>query len=106
MPCAYILPATQTLFTSHWASALKLIGKVERPVQRGAFVVSRLTQIDSVQIMNWRFMHFLLSGIDWKGQTFKRVDMLIRQRQIYDIPRSFQKAHLAHVATRESLQTM
>lgn len=43
----------KTLFMSHWASALNLAGKVNRPVQRGAYIVSKLTQVDSVQVM-WR----------------------------------------------------
>ena len=94
----------KTLFMSHWGSSLKLAGKVERPKQRGAYIVSRMTQIDSIQVMNWGYLHYLLDELDWKGKTFKRIDMMLRQPAIYDRP--LMKASLAQLrVVKESLQT-
>ena len=54
--------------------------------------------------MNWGYLHYLLAELDWKGKTFKRIDMMIRQRAIYDRP--LMKADLAQLlVTDESLQT-
>ena len=95
----------KSLYMSHWASALALSGKVQPPQRKGSYLVSRLTMLDSVQVLNYRYLHHLLSALDWKGQAFKRVDMMIRQRQIYDTREAGPKAHLARLfATDESLQ--
>ena len=62
--------------------------------------------LDSVQVLNYRYLHHLLHVLDWKGRSFKRVDMLIRQRQIYDTREIGPKAHLAWLMpTSESLQS-
>ena len=96
----------KSLYMSHWASALALSGKVAPPTLRGSYLVSQLTMLDSVQVLNFRYLHHLLSELDWKGRQFKRIDMMIRQRQIYDTDEVGPKAHLAWLfATSDSLQT-
>ena len=50
----------RSLYTSHWASALNLAGKASRPVLRASYITSRLTQVDSVQVMNLGYVRFLL----------------------------------------------
>ena len=95
----------KSLYTSHWASALALSGKVHRPRRDGSYLVSRLTMLDSVQIHNFRFVVYLLASLDWKGRSYPRVDMLIRQRQVYDTAEVGAKSRLAHLfATSDSLQ--
>ena len=95
----------KSLYPSHWASALSLAGKVQQPEVHGSYLVSRLTMLDSVQILNYRYLHHILLGLDWKG-SYRRVDMLIRQRQIYDTKEIGPKAKLAKLfATDRSLQS-
>ena len=90
----------RTIYPSHWASAMNLVGKVAPPVQRGSYVISSLTQLDSVQFMNFGFLRFLLSDLDWRGKAYPRVDMLIRQRRIYGASASMAQLY----ATDRSLQ--
>ena len=40
----------RTLFMSHWAESLHLLGKVERPVLSGSFVSATITQTDACQV--------------------------------------------------------
>ena len=61
----------KSLFPSHWASALKLVGKVRRPYMRGAYLVSRLTQVCPLclgrRMSRWRSQPacLTLSRADW-----------------------------------------
>lgn len=74
----------KALYLSHWAQALKLIGKVHEPIRRGAsYAAAMLTQLDAIQIFNRRFLRRLLLELDWRNRSFSRIDMLVRQVQIY-----------------------
>jgi len=92
----------KSLYMSHWSMAINLAGRVNPPQRQGSYVVSTLTMLDSVQVFNFRYLHYLLSGLDWGGHRFTRIDQLIRQRQIYST--SAERADL--FATNASLQTM
>ena len=93
----------KSLYLSHWAAALQLVGKLTTPARRGrSYVHTKLTQIDSIQIFNRGYLRYLLLELDWRGGSHGRIDMLVRQEQIY-----LDGAEDAKVMrTRQSLQSI
>lgn len=74
----------RTLYPTHWGEALRLAGKVHAPQRIGdSYVMSRLTQTDSVQISNFAYIRWLLLELDWGGREFERTDDFVRHNRIY-----------------------
>mgnify|MGYP007078107477 CR=1 FL=1 len=96
----------KTIYPSHWGEVLRLIGKFRPPRPFGhAYVGSKLTQTDSMQILNGPYLRWLLTGIDWCGHHHYRIDDFVRQSQIY--VRGSRKSSGAKVHTTDfGIQTM
>jgi hypothetical protein len=94
----------KTIYPSHWGEVLHLVGKFRPPRPIGhAYVGSKLTQTDAVQILNGPYLRWLLIGIDWCGRRLSRIDDIVRQSQIY-VKGSSRKA-MVHT-TDFGIQTM
>ena len=66
-----------------WGAALNLLRHVEPPpFQRGAYAVSRLTFTEPNQVVNWRWLHYLVDDVDWKGARVTSFGDLLRHRRL------------------------
>ena len=90
--------AMKSLYTSHWPDALLLAHKFQWPQRRGDYIRARLTLTDSVQIVNARYLRWLLLQLDWRGANFTRTDDLVRMSAIYGEHRSMKGALLHHTS--------
>jgi hypothetical protein len=72
-----------SLYYSHWPEILKLSGKLGTPVRVGRYVKFNATLLDSIQIFNSKLLRFIFLDLDWGGRSFKRIDSILLQRQIW-----------------------
>lgn len=77
----------KSLYPSSFGGALRLTGlkgEGPQPLRVGkGYVTNNITTLDGIQIMNLGYLRYILLDLDWKGQQFRRIDDLIRQRAIY-----------------------
>jgi len=67
----------KSMYVSHWPEILRLTGKLGTQERVGNFVKFRGTLLDSFQIHNMAYIKHLFLELDWKGNSFNRIDGLV-----------------------------
>jgi hypothetical protein len=75
-----------SLYFSHWTEAVRLSGKLGNAERVGrSYVRFEATLTDAVQVFNSRFLWFLFSQLDWKGEAHPRIDNLIQHLAVFSV---------------------
>ena len=94
----------KTIYMSHWPTALELTNKTRPPWRCGSYAVTRVTMLDSVQIMNLAYLRYVLLEVKWKSARVPRIDSVILQQQV--VGGRYASRGAKGFMTRSSLQTM
>jgi hypothetical protein len=66
----------KSLYFSHWPEILKYSGKYESPTLIGNFIKFNMTNLDSIQIFNLKYLNFIFLEHKWKSNHI-RIDTIL-----------------------------
>lgn len=69
----------KSIYISHWPELIKLSGKYNTHQRYGNFIGFKLTLLDSVQIFNLQFLHYILVEYIWKHNYHPRIDDILNE---------------------------
>jgi len=69
----------KSIYISHWPELIKLSGKYNTHQRYGNFIGFKLSLLDSVQIFNLHFLHYILVEYIWKHNYHPRIDDILNE---------------------------
>jgi len=69
----------KSIYISHWPELIKLSGKYNTHNRCSNFIGFKLSLLDSVQIFNLQFLHYILVEYIWKNNYHPRIDNILNE---------------------------